>query len=131
MQHLHFPELGFPAGWIGGGNRQIAEINRQFDRLVAQGAQEIGGTYSLELVEDGVADAVGDEVLADISDDVLDDGDVDGGDVAAGHGGGAPAPRVRVCGGGSDGEEGLEVGRRGGGGEAKADETDGELRVEI
>lgn len=43
----------------------------------------------LELVEDSVADAVRDEVVADLGDDVVDDGDIDRGDVAAGHGGGS------------------------------------------
>jgi len=44
---------------------------------------------SLKLVEDGVADSVGDEILPNLGDDIIDDGDVDGGDVAARHGGGA------------------------------------------
>jgi hypothetical protein len=54
----------------------------------APGTREIGETYSLELVEYGVADPIGDEILADLGDDIVDDGDVDGGDVAARHVGG-------------------------------------------
>jgi hypothetical protein len=54
----------------------------------APGTREIRETYSLELVEYGVADPIGDEILADLGDDVVDDGDVDGGDVAARHGSG-------------------------------------------
>lgn len=52
------------------------------------GGGEIGGTHSLKLVEDSVADSVGDEILADLGDDVIDDGDVDGGYVATRHSGG-------------------------------------------
>lgn len=52
---------------------------------------------SLELVQDGVADSIGDEILADLGDDIINDGDVDGGDVAARHddGGRVPAARQR------------------------------------
>lgn len=127
----HSAASSFPrARVLSGIGEETVKSQELTSNSRAQGARQIGGTYSLELVEDGIANAVGDEVVADLGDDVVYDGDVDGGHVAAGHGGrrkrlglgfaweAATARRAAAP------REGKP------GGEEEADETDGELRRE-